>query len=87
MDYKYDTYPTWGAHRNTGKTYIKNTNEQNQFMKHNKDDKSDEEDDKKDHNALRKETFGRSKTMIPDSKKLINNLEDYSVVKEITIDK
>jgi hypothetical protein len=56
-------------------------------MKHSKDDKSDEEEDKKDHIALRKETFGRSKTMIPDSKKLINNLEDYSVVKEITIDK
>ena len=56
-------------------------------MKHNKDDKSDEEEDKKDYNVQHKETFGRSKTMIPDSRKLINNLEDFSVVKEITIDK
>jgi hypothetical protein len=34
-----------------------------------------------------KASFGRSKTMIPDNKKLINNLEDFSVIKEITISK
>ena len=27
LDYKYDTYPTWAAHRNTSKSYIKNTDE------------------------------------------------------------
>jgi hypothetical protein len=85
LDYKYDTYPTWAAHRNTSKSYMKNTDEQNLFIKQR--DRSEEDEDKKDHMVNHKASFGRSKTMIPDNKKLINNLEDFSVIKEITISK
>jgi hypothetical protein len=64
---------------------MKNTDDQNLFIKQR--DRSDEDEDKKDHMINHKASFGRSKTMIPDNKKLINNLEDFSVIKEITISK